>query len=104
MLIFYQNKILVVLARRTHPVLVNFLQFHPTRTNKDEKYTSENVALMSHVPGSVKACPENNQPGFTTPKLTQESTNRAGTTVSKYCYHLWVDDDAERTFEKVICM
>lgn len=68
-------------ARRTHPVLVNFLQIHPTRTNKHKKYTYENVALMSHIPDSLKACPENNQCGVTTSKLTLESTSRAGITL-----------------------
>lgn len=79
-LLFYKNKIRVFLARRTHPVLVNFLQFHPTLTNKHVKYTSENTALMSHVPGSAKAHPENSQPGDATSNLMQESTSRASIT------------------------
>lgn len=34
--------------------------------HKHEEYISENIVLMSHVPGSVKAHPENNHAGVTT--------------------------------------
>lgn len=71
----------MVLARRTHPVLANFLQCHPARTNKRGKCTSENVARMSYDPDSVKARPENNQPGVTTAQPTPESISRAGITL-----------------------